>query len=75
MLLVNMVNDDDDVFYDKVDHIWYKHCNQDNSKKDSGSVDVKLPGKKCADQDDSDQDNDDHFCDVDFLCICSKLGR
>ena len=34
MLLVNMVNDDDDVFYDQVDRIWYEHCNQDNSKKD-----------------------------------------
>ena len=57
--LVNMVNHDDDVFYDKIDHIWYKHYNQNNSKKDSGSVDVKLPGKKCADQHNADQDNDD----------------
>ena len=62
MLLVNMTADDD-VFYDKVDRIWYEHCNQDNSKKDSGSVDVKLPNKKHTDKIEADQDDYDH-CDA-----------
>lgn len=62
MLLVNMVIDDD-VFYDKVDRIWYEHCNQENSEKDSGSVDVKLV-EKCANQIENDQDDFDH-CDAD----------
>ena len=42
--------------------IWDEHYNQVESEKDSGPAEM-LPDKKCASQDDADQDDDDH-CDA-----------